>query len=167
MEECQNTDVSSRRFRGLLQYLLRRRLYGRFLSKKSTSSGGCPLNDIYVDYIFEYDIHNQKFNGTLRNPKSQVVQRLKTIIIDWTAQEIYLRNLRNKVSNNVCIDRIVDVTQQHGGVRTVRYYVSIPIPRSLIPIVRRILTKVFQKLQEKYFCMAGENFSQKMVVVPF
>jgi hypothetical protein len=164
--EYKDTNIDSESLNGLLAYLL----YGRGLpqvpSSKSQSSG-CALQDTYVNYVYEYDIQNQVFNSSLQDPNSDVIQGLQSDIADWTAEEIYKRNLVAYVTDDARLTKIIDVSNQYNNRAALRFYISINVSKNLIPVIRRILETVGEKLQTQRFSTSNKNIDWgDMVLIP-
>jgi hypothetical protein len=159
-----NIDVSA--LNGLLAYLL----YGRGVPRVSSSqsqSSGCTPQDTYVNYVYEYDIQNQVFNSSFQDPNSVVVQRLQSDIADWTAEEIYKRNLASYVTDDARLTKIIDVSKQYNNRATLRLYISINVNKNLIPVIRRVLETVGNKLQNERFATSNKNIDWgDMVLIP-
>jgi hypothetical protein len=163
--DFKNTDIDSPYLNGLLAYLLR----GRNIQRSSSRKFGpaCGPQDIYVNYVYEYDIHNQVLNASLQDPDSAVIQRLQSDIADWAAEEIYKRNLVSYITDVVRLTKIIDVSQQYDNRATLRFYVSINVSKNLIPTVRRVLELVFEKLQKERFATSDKKIDWgNMVLIP-
>ncbi|CAF3618125.1 unnamed protein product, partial [Rotaria sp. Silwood2] len=72
-----NTDVDSR-YLGLLYYLLRSRSLRQPPLPKKPEASACAPQDVYVNYVYEHDIHNQVFNSSFQDPNSVVIQSLQS-----------------------------------------------------------------------------------------
>jgi hypothetical protein len=163
--DFKNTDINSPYLNGLLAYLLRGRNLQRSSSVKLEPA--CEPQDTYVNYVYEYDIHNQVLNASLQDPNSAVVQRLQSNIADWAAEEIYKRNLVSYVTDNVQLTKIIDVSKQYDNRATLRFYVSINVSKNLIPVIRRVLALVFEKLQNECFATSNQKIDWgNMVLIP-
>lgn len=159
LNNFQNNDI------GLLAYLIKRRFFDSLSTK--TQQSACGLADVFVNYIFEHDIHNQVFNSSFQDFNSFVVQNVWAIIADWTSEELYQRNLVSYIPNKANLIRIIDVSQQYNNRPTIRFYVSIDIPKGFIPVVRNVFELVFDKLQQQTFSSTPSNDfnTSNMVVV--
>jgi hypothetical protein len=160
-----NIDVSS--LSSLLAYIL----YGigsqRVSSRKSSRSSGCAPQDTYVNYVYEYDVQNQVFNSSFQDPNSVVIQRLQSDIADWTAEEIYKRNLLSYVTDDARLTKIIDVSKQYNNRATLRFYISINVSKGLIPAIRRVLETVGKKLQNERFATSNKKIDWgNMVLIP-
>ena len=164
--EFKNLDSHS--LTGLLAYLLRAGRRNRHSSSSGRSNGpSCAPEDVVISYVFEYDIQNQMFNSSFQDPKSAVIQNLQSTIADWAAEEIYKRNLVSYVTDDVRLIKIIDVSKQYNGRATLRFYVSINVSKNLIPVIRRILAGVFEKLQHERFATSNEKIDWgNMVLIP-
>jgi len=98
---------------------------------------------------------------------SLVVQNLRTNIVDWTSEELYQRNLVSYISSKATLIRIIDVSHQYNNRPTIRFYVSIDIPKSFIPVVRNVFEIVFEKLQQQAFSSSSSstNFNRSNMIV--
>jgi hypothetical protein len=124
----------------------------------------CAPKDIYVNYVYEYDIHNQACNSSLQDPKSIVVQRLQS---DWTSEELYKRNLRSYITDVTRITKIMDVSQEYNNRETIRFYISIKTNKNFIPTLRGVFELVFEKLQKQHFSTSKKNINWgDMVIIP-
>lgn len=162
--EFKDTNIDSPYLTGLLAYLLR----GRNMQRSSSavqSEPACQPEDIYVNYIYEYDIRNQVLNASLQDPNSAVVQRLQSDIADWAAEEIYKRNLVSYVTDDVRLTKIIDVSKEYDNRATLRFYVSINVSKNLIPVIRRVLELVFEKLQKERFATSTTEIDWGNVVL--
>ena len=159
-----NVDVSA--LNGLLAALL----YGHGSSRTSfrkSQGSGCAPQDTYVNYVYEYDIQNQVFNSSFQDPNSAVVQSLQSDIADWTAEEIYKRNLVSYVTDDARLTKIVDVSKQYNNRATLRLYISINVSKNLIPVIRRVLETVGDKLQNQRFSTSNKKIDWgNMVLIP-
>ncbi|CAF3375446.1 unnamed protein product [Rotaria sp. Silwood1] len=155
--QYKSADIDSGESLDLLINLLRRPINLRLRSTIQKSRSGCPPRDMLVEYVYEHDIYNQIFNSSLQELTSSVAQRLQSDIIDSTVEEVYRRNLAADVTNHVRLIRMVDVSKEYNNNPAVRYYVSIVVRKSLIPVFRHILTLVFDKLQRKYFATPNKE----------
>jgi hypothetical protein len=165
--EFQDTNVDSSYYTGLLASLLRGRSFQQPSSVKKVQSSGCAPQDIYVNYVYEYDIQNQVFNSSFQDPNSAVVQRLQSDIGDWTAEEIYKRNLVSYVTDEARLTKIVDVSNQYNNRATLRFYISINVSKNLIPVIRRVLESVCGKLQQERFSTSNKKINWgNMVLIP-
>jgi len=150
----------------LLAYLLSGRGIQQGSSRKSESFG-CAPQDIYVNYVFEYDIQNQVFNSSFQDPNSVVIQRLQSDIADWTAEEIYKRNLVSYVTDDARLIKIMDVSKQYNNRAVLRLYISLSVSKNLIPVIRRILETVGEKLQNERFSTSNNKIDWgDMVLIP-
>ena len=153
--------IDSRYLTGLLAYLLRGR------SSVKSQGSACAPEDIYVNYVYENDIQNQVFNSSFQDPNSAVVQGLQTNIAEWAAEEIYKRNLVSYVTDDARLIKIVDVSKQYNNRATLRFYVSINVSKNLIPVIRRVLASVFEKLQKERFGSSNKKIDWgNMVLIP-
>lgn len=126
----------------------------------------CRVEDSYVNYLFEYDLHHQVFNSSFQDLQSTLVQNCQADLVSLTAEEVYQRNMASDLTDNVRIMNILDVTKQYDGLATVRYYLSIVIRRSQIPVVRHVLSSVFKRLQTERFTPDKANIHwEKMVLI--
>ena len=154
-------NLDSRDVSGLLAYLLRGRASGK------SRGSACAPQDIYVNYVYEHDIQNQVFNSSFQDPNSPVIQRLQTSIAEWTAEEIYKRNLVSYVTDDARLIKIVDVSKQYDNRATLRFYVSINVSKNLIPVLRRVLVAVFERLQQERFGSSNKKIDWgNMVLIP-
>ena len=136
-------------------------------SRQVLRTPGCGPHDIYVNYIYEYDIHNHVFNSSFRDLKSTVVQNLQSEIALSTSEELLKRNLISYVTDKVHLIKIMDVSQQYNNRATLRFYVSINVSKNLIPVIRRILETVFTKLKNERFATPCKKVDwEKMVLIP-
>jgi hypothetical protein len=150
---------------GLLAYLIRRR-FSQSLPTKSPSSI-CALRDLYVNYIYEYDIYNQDFNSSFQDPNSVVVQRLQSNLADWTSEELYKRNLVSSILAKPRLMKIIDVSEQYNNHSTIRIYTLINLRKNLIPVMRSVFELVFEKLQKQSFSTSQENINwENIVIIP-
>jgi len=150
---------------GLLASLLQRRLIQS--SPPKARSPNCGPTDIYVNYIYEYDIHNQAFNSSLKDLNSIVVQRLQSNIADWISEELYKRNLLSYILDKVQLTNIIDVSNQYNNQPTIRIYVSINLRKNFIPTMRHIFALVFEKLQKENFSIENKNINlENMLIIP-
>ena len=135
-------------------------------SSLKKSSNACASRDVCVEYISEFDIYNQVFNSSFQDEKSAVMRRLRALIVDWTAEEIYKRNLASDITDEVHILRVIDVSRQYDDRPAVRYYASIVVRRTQISIIRQILASVFEKLQKESFATSNQqaNWSDLLVI---
>lgn len=159
-----NSDIDIENIINPIISLLRRRINRRQNARALQSRAGCSSHDILVEYIYEHDVHNQIFNSSLQKMASTTVQRLQSEIIDWTVEEIYKRNLAADVIDHVRLVRMVDVSKEYNNNPTVRYYVSLVVRKTLIPVIRRILALVFEKLQRKYFLLRSNKINGSNMV---
>lgn len=164
--EFKNTDIDSSSLNSLLAALLSGRGLPRVSSGKSQTAG-CAPQDTYVNYVYEYDIQNQVFNSSFQDPNSIVIQRLQSDIADWTAEEIYKRNLVSYVTDDARLTKIIDVSKQYNNRATLRFYISINVSKNLIPVIRRILEIVGEKLQNERFSTSNKKIDWgNMVLIP-
>lgn len=162
--EYDNVDIGNQELIGLLAKLLKRQSSQDLLP---ISESGCPPGELFVEYIYEHDIHNQVFNSSLQVWNSDTVKTLQSSITDWAAEEIYERNLATDITDQVRLIRLSDVSNEYNDNPTVRYYVSLAVQKSLIPAVRRILSLVFDKLQREYFATSNnDNNLSNMISIP-
>jgi hypothetical protein len=148
---------------GLFAYLSQRR---QSFPPKSPPRK-CRTKDIYVNYIYEYDLHNQAFNSSFQNPNSVVVQGLQSNIADEVSGELYKRNLLSYIKDKVRLTKIIDVSKQYNDRSTIRFYVSINLRKDFIPVVRRVLELVFEKIQKERFSSTKKNIDWgNMVIIP-
>jgi len=163
--DFKNTDIDPTYLTGLLAYLLRG---GNVQQSSSVEvAPACGPQDTYVNYVYEYDIHNQVLNASLQDPNSAVVQRLQSNIADWAAEEIYKRNLVSYITDDVRLTKIIDVSKQYDNRATLRFYVSINVSKNLIPVIRRVLALVFEKLQNEFFATSNQKIDWgNMVLIP-
>jgi hypothetical protein len=163
--DFKNTDINSPYFTSLLAYLLRGRSVQRSSSIKFAPA--CEPQDTYVNYVYEYDIHNQVLNDSLRDPNSAVVQRLQSNIADWAAEEIYKRHLVSYVIDDVRLTKIVDVSKQYDNQATLRFYASINVNKEYISVIQRVLELVFDRLQTECFAKSNKKIDWgNMVLIP-
>lgn len=149
----------------MLAYLLQARL--RQPRPVKTPDSICAPRNIYVNYIYEYDIHNQEFNSALQDPESDIVHNLASDIMDWTSEELYKRNLLSYIKDKVYLKKIVDVTTQYNNRPTIRFYVSINLNKNFIPVMRSIFELVFNRLQKERFTTSKKNIDTgNMVIIP-
>ena len=164
--EYKSTDIDDSSINSLLAALLYGRRSQQVSSGKSQSSG-CAPQDTYVNYIYECDIHNQVMNSSFQDPNSAVIQRLQSDIADWTAEEIYKRNLVSYVTDDARLTKIIDVSQQYSNRATLRFYISINVSKNLIPVIRRVLESVGEKLQNERFSTSNKKVDWgNMVLIP-
>jgi hypothetical protein len=162
--EYQNLD--SREMTGLLAYLLRGRGHHQFSGRRSQTAA-CAPQDVFVNYIYEYDIQNQVFNSSFADANSKVIQQLQADIADSVAEEVYKRNLAPYVTDAARLVKIIDVSKQYNNRAVLRFYVSINVSKSLIPVIRRILEIVFGNLQKRRFATSNHQIDWgKMVLIP-
>jgi len=120
-----------------------------------------------VNYIYEYDIHNQAFNSSFQDPDSIVIQGLQSSIADWTSEELYKRNLISYIFDKARLTKILDVSNEYDNYSTIRIYISINLQKNFIPTVRRIFQLVFERLQKESFTISKENINwANMVIIP-
>lgn len=165
--EYKNINIDSS-LNGLLAALLYGGRTARGPSGKGQGQGsGCAPQDTYVNYVYEYDIQNQVFNSSFQDANSVVVQRLQSDIADWTAEEIYKRNLASYVTDDARLTKIIDVSKQYNNQATLRIYISINVSKNLIPVIRRVLETVGQKLQNQRFSTSNKKVDWgNMVLIP-
>lgn len=162
-DEYKNVNIDKKKFNGLLA-LLHSHGFGK---RGRGGNSACPPQDVYVNYIFEYDIQNQVFNSSFQDAKSAVVQGLQQLIAEWTAEEICKRNLLAYVTDEARLTKIVDVSQENNNRATLRFYISINVSKNLIPVLRRILESVCKRLQNERFQTPNEKVDWgKMVLIP-
>ncbi len=165
--EYKNINVDSSSLNGLLAYLLYGRGISRVSSSEKSQSSGCVPQDTYVNYVYEYDIQNQVFNSSFQDPNSIVIQRLQSDIADWTAEEIYKRNLASYVTDDARLTKIIDVSKQYNNRATLRFYISINVSKNLIPVIRRVLETIGEKLQDEHFSTSNKKVDWgNMVLIP-
>jgi hypothetical protein len=163
--DFKNTDINSPYLTGLLAYLLRGSSVQRSSSVKFEPA--CEPQDTYVNYVYEYDIHNQVLNASLRDPNSAVVQRLQSKIADWAAEEIYKRHLMSYVIDDVRLTKIVDVSKQYDNQATLRFYASINVNKKYMSVIQRVLELVFDRLQTECFEKSNKKIDWgNMVLIP-
>ena len=151
-------------YAALLVHLLRKR-WIEFSSK--VSSPICGATDIYVEYIYEYDIHNQAFNSSFQDLNSAVVQHLQSIIADQTSAELYKRNLLSSIPDQVRIRKIRDVSKEYQNHPTIRLYISVNLLKNFIPTIHHIFQLIFEKLQQENFSTSTDkNFSTNLLLIP-
>ncbi|CAF4644573.1 unnamed protein product, partial [Rotaria sp. Silwood2] len=161
-----NTDVDSR-YLGLLYYLLRSRSLRQPPLPKKPEASACAPQDVYVNYVYEHDIHNQVFNSSFQDPNSVVIQSLQSDIARHTAEELYKRNLVFYVTDEAHLIRVMDVSSQYNDRAALRFYVSINVSKNLIPIIRHVLETVFAKLQNERFATSNKKVDWgEMVLIP-
>jgi hypothetical protein len=120
-----------------------------------------------VNYIYEYDIHNQVFNSSFQDPDSAVLQRVRSQISDWTSEELYKRNLVSYISDKARLTKIIDVSTEYENQSTIRIYVSINLQKNFIPTIRRVFQIVFNRLQKESLTITKENINfTNMVIIP-
>jgi hypothetical protein len=166
--EFKNLDIDTP-YLGLLYRLLQGRSFIKSSSSSSSNSesAGCEPQDIYVNYIYEYDIQNQVFNSSFQDPESVVVQRLQSDIAYWTAEEIFKRNLSPHITDEARLTKIVDVSKQNKNQAAIRLYVSISVSKSSIPAMRRVFETVFTRLQRERFATSNKKVDWgNMVLIP-
>jgi hypothetical protein len=164
--EYKDTNIDASALTGLLASLL----YGHGSSRSSfqkSQGSGCAPQDTYVNYVYEYDIQNQVFNSSFQDPNSAVVQNLQSDIAGWAAEEIYKRNLVSYVTDDARLTKIVDVSKQYNNRATLRLYISINVSKNLIPVIRRVLETVGDKLQNQRFSTSNKKIDWgNMVLIP-
>lgn len=152
---------------GLLDYFRRRHYFRQPPLLKKLVTVNCQPQDVYVNYVYKYDIHNQVFNSSFQDPNSVVIQSLQSDIAHLTAEELYKRNLVSYVSDEAHLIRIMDVSGEYNDMATLRFYVSIDVSRSLVPIMRHIFATVFKKLQNDRFATSNKKVDWgDMVLIP-
>lgn len=161
-------NLNSHALSGLLAYLLRGSRTVQRTSSSSESDGpACAPEDVFVNYVYECDIRNQVFNSSFHDPNSIVIQNLQSCIADWTAEEIYKRNLVLYVTDDACLIKIIDVSKQYDGRATLRFYISINVSKNLIPVIRRVLAGVCDKLQNERFATSNQKIDWgNMLLIP-
>jgi hypothetical protein len=165
--EYKNLNIGSSSLKVLLAYLLRGRGIPQVSSSVKSQSSGCVPQDTYVNYNYEYDIQDQVFNSSFQDPNSVVVQRLQSDIADWTAEEIYKRNLASYVTDDTRLIKIIDVSKQYNNRATLRFYISINVSKNLIPVIRRVLETIGEKLQNEHFSTSNKKLDWgNMVLIP-
>lgn len=165
-DDYSNINIDSNSL-GLLYALLRGRLFARSSSWKTSQTSACEPEDIYINYVYEYDIENQVFNSSFQDPNSDVIKNLQSDIAHLTAEEIYKRNLVSFVTDEAHLSRIMDVSNQYDDRAVLRFYVSINVSKSLIPIIRHVLETVFVKLQNERFARSNKKVDWgHMVLIP-
>ncbi|CAF3730833.1 unnamed protein product [Rotaria sp. Silwood1] len=161
-----NTDIDSR-YLGLLYYLLRGRQFRQQSFTKKLESSACAPQDVYVNYVYEYDIHNQVFNSSFQDPNSIVIQSLQSDIARYTAEELYKRNLVSYVTDEARLIRVMDVSKQYKDRATLRFYVSINVSKNLIPIIQHVFETVFTKVQNERFATSNKKIDWgEMLLIP-
>ena len=169
--EFKNLNIRNK-FLGLLIYLLRRRLIQSSSSAAvagttKVQSSNCGPTDIYVNYIYEYDIHNQVFNSSFQDANSVVLQRIRSQISDWTSEELYKRNLVSYISDKARLTKIIDVSTEYDNQSTIRIYVTINLQKNFIPTIRRVFQIVFDRLQRQSLTITKKNINlTNMVIIP-
>lgn len=108
-----------------------------------------------MNYIYQYDIRGQALNSSFQDLNSDVVHRLQSQIADWTSAELFKRNLLSYVPDRVRISKIIDVTKQNDNHPTIRLYISINLPKNLIPTICHI----FENLHVENAFISRENIS--------
>jgi hypothetical protein len=163
--DFKNIDINSPYLTGLQAYLLQGRNMQRSSSVKFEPA--CEPQDTYVNYVYEYDIHNQVLNASLQDPNSAVIQRLQSNIANWAAEEIYKRHLASYIIDDVRLIKIIDVSKQYDNRATLRFYASINVNKKYIPVIRRVLKLVFDKLQTECFATSNKKIDWgNMVLIP-
>lgn len=120
-----------------------------------------------MEYIYEYDIHNQAFNSSFQNLNSAVVQHLESIIADQTSKELYKENLLSSIPDRVRIRKIIDVSHVYQNDPTIRLYISINLFKSFIPTIHHLFQRIFENLQQETFPPSNnEHFSSNLVLIP-
>jgi len=110
---------------------------------------------------------NSQTKQISQDPNSDVVKNLQSFIADTTAEEIYKRNLVSYVTDDVRLTKIIDVSTEYNNRATLRFYVSINVSKNLIPIMRRVLELVFEKLQKERFATSNKKIDWgNMVLIP-
>ncbi|CAF4542284.1 unnamed protein product, partial [Rotaria socialis] len=150
-DNTDKTDIDSQELFGVLTQLLTRSTHDKVLPVAREAETGCPPGEMFVEYIYEHDIYNQVFNSALQYRSSPVLLSLQSDINDWIVEEIYKHNLAADVNDPVRILRIVDISKEYNNNPAVRYYVSLVIRKTQIPIIRRVFALIFDKLQRQYF----------------
>ncbi len=148
---------------GLLAYLLQRRFIQSSRSKLPPRN--CKTKDIFVNYIFEYDIHNQAFNSSFQDLDSFVVQNLQSRLADVASDELYKRNLAPYIKSKVHLTKIVDVSEQYDNRSTIRLYVSINLYKNFIPVMRNVFETAFEKIQQEQFSTTKKNIDWGNMVI--
>ncbi|CAF1208400.1 unnamed protein product [Didymodactylos carnosus] len=115
--------------------------------------------DVYVNYVYEYDIQNQVMNSSLRDPNSETIKRINTFFADAFAEECYKRNLVQYVIDDARLVRILDVSKLYKNEPTLRFYASINCSKNLIPLISRIFEVVFEKLQNDLLSKSNKKMS--------
>ncbi|CAF1068064.1 unnamed protein product [Rotaria sordida] len=160
------TDIDLRQL-SLLYSLLRGHVFKGRLSSRKSESSGCAPQDVYVNYVYEHDIHNQVFNSSFQDPDSFVIQSLQSDIARYTAEELYKRNLVSDVKDKAHLIRIMDVSKQYKDLATLRFYVSIIVRESSIPIISDVFKVVFTKLQNERFAASNKKIDWgQMMLLP-
>ncbi|CAF3402805.1 unnamed protein product [Rotaria socialis] len=166
-DNTDKTDIDSQELFGVLTQLLTRSTHDKVLPVAREAETGCPPGEMFVEYIYEHDIYNQVFNSALQYRSSPVLLSLQSDINDWIVEEIYKHNLAADVNDPVRILRIVDISKEYNNNPAVRYYVSLVIRKTQIPIIRRVFALIFDKLQRQYFSTPNSEVDwSSMVSIP-
>ena len=153
---------NSKEYSTLLSYLLR----GRSLAGSSEGEK-CVPQDTYVNYVYWHDIPNQVFNDSFKDPNSDVIQEIQSKIADFAAEEICKRNMVSYIIDEVRLNKIVDASEKNDDRATIRLYVSVNVSKNNIPMIRRVLEAVFEKLQNQCFGKSSKKIDwTKMVLIP-
>ncbi|CAF2090491.1 unnamed protein product, partial [Rotaria magnacalcarata] len=155
------------RYSRLLHNLRRGRQFEQPSISKKSYTQNCAPQDIYVSYVYEYDMHNQVFNSSFQDPNSILIKGLQSDIARYTAEELYKRNLVPYVTDEAHLTKIMDVSKQYNDQAALRFYISIDVSRSLIPVIRHVLHTVFTKLKNERFATSNKKIDWgEMVLIP-
>ncbi|CAF3333480.1 unnamed protein product, partial [Rotaria socialis] len=134
---------------------------------KKPHTHNCAPQDIYVSYVYEYDMHNQVFNSSFQDPDSIVIKTLQSDVARFAAEELYKRNLVPYVTDEAHLTKIMDVSKQYNDQATLRFYISIDVSKSLIPVIRHVLQTVLTKLKNERFATSNKKIDWgEMVLIP-
>ena len=165
-DQYKNVNINKKQLTSFLAFLLYGRGFGKGRSGRPKGPA-CPPQDIYVNYIYEYDIQNQVFNSSFQDANSAVVRGLQRDIAEWTAEEIYKHNFVASVTDEARLVKIVDVSKQNNNRATLRFYISINVSKNFIGDIRRILENIGRKLQNERFSTSNKKIDWgNMVLIP-
>ncbi|CAF4279068.1 unnamed protein product, partial [Rotaria magnacalcarata] len=146
------------RYSRLLHNLRRGRQFEQPSISKKSYTQNCAPQDIYVSYVYEYDMHNQVFNSSFQDPNSILIKGLQSDIARYTAEELYKRNLVPYVTDEAHLTKIMDVSKQYNDQAALRFYISI----DCVPSKQHeyyILTLIINGKRQKFnvTCTAQSN----------
>lgn len=165
-DQPKNAPINKKQLNTFLAFLLS----GRGSGKKQFGRHGapaCPPRDVYVNYIYEFDIYNQVFNSSFQDPNSVVIRGLQNDIAEWTAAEICKLNLISYVIDKARLVKIADVSKKFNDQATIRFSVSINVNKRLIGEFARLLENIGKKVQNERFSTSNKKVDWgSMVLIP-